>query len=141
MKKYLSLLMLSFAVFMFNCGSDDGPNLIEFETLEIGDQSPYDPGRGGYVLNDDPEYEAIFGTAASVDFDTETVIAVFLGTVGNDVVSYEITEVLDEVSQITVTITYRVPRVPAGPNSSPYHVIKTRKLSRSINFSTLEIRE
>ncbi len=139
--KYLRFLMLPLALFLGSCGSDDGPGMIEFETLAIGDQSPVDPGRGQFVLNDDPEYEQLFGEAATVDFDRETVIAVFLGPLGNSGNSYEITEIIDEVSHLTATITRRAPRTPTGSNTNHNHVIKTRKLSRPINFSTLEIRE
>lgn len=140
--KTLRFLILPLALLLGNCGSDDdGPVQIEFETLAIGDQSPVDTERGNFVLNDDPEYEQLFGETAMVDFDTETVIAVFLGPLGNSGNTYEISEVIDEVSHITVRITWRVPRVPSGANTNHYHVIKTRKLSRPVNFSTIEIRE
>lgn len=124
------------------CGGDDeDPGLIEFETIAIGDQSPISPGRSEFVINDDPEYEQLFGTTANVDFDRETVIAVFLGPVGNSGNSFEITEVVDNFSNITVRITWRVPRVPAGATTNHYHVIKTQKLARPVVFSTLEVRE
>lgn len=142
MKKLCIPIALCLALFIASCGGDDdGPLLIEFETIDIGQQSPIEITRSEHVLNDDPEYQQLFGTAPTVDFDRETVIAVFLGPLGNDGNTFEVTEVIDEGSFITVRITWRVPRLPAGDDTSPYHIIKTRKLSRPINFSTLEIRE
>lgn len=139
--KNLKALCLIIPMLWLACGSDDSPNLIAFETLAIGDQSPVSPGRSEHVINDESEYIALFGTSSSVDFDRETVIAVFLGQVGNDNNTFEITEIVDNVSNITVKITWRSPRVLSGANTSHYHVIKTQKLSRTINFSTTEIRE
>ena len=129
-------------LFLFSgCSDDDGPDLIPFETLAIGDQSPVNVGRDEFVINDESEYEQLFGTTTDVDFDRETVIAVFLGPLGNDGNSFAITEVIDNFSNITVRIQWNSPRVPAGSRTSHYHVIKTEKLSRQILFSTLEVRE
>ncbi len=139
--KFIKPLIVFCLLMALGCGSDDGPALISFETLEIGKESPVEPGRSQHVLNDDPEYEQLFGTTAPVDFDTETIIAVFLGPVGNDGNTFEISEIVDNGSSITVKITWRVPRIPSGDNTYHYHVIKTRKLSRPITFSTLEVRE
>lgn len=139
--KNLKALCLILSVLWLGCGSDDSPNLIAFETLVIGDQSPVSPGRSEHVINNETEYEALFGTSSSVDFDRETVIAVFLGQLGNDNNTFEITEIVDNTSNITVKITWRSPRVLSGANTSHYHVIKTRKLSRTIHFSTTEVRE
>ena len=140
MKTY-GLILLTLSTLLFSCGDDDGPRLIAFETLASGSQSPINPGRSEHVLNDYPEYEALFGEEAEVDFNTETVIAVFLGPLGGEAVAFEITEIRDEGSHLTVTITFRLPRLPAGPNTNYYHVIKTEKLFRDVRFSTFEIRE
>jgi len=131
----LPLLLLCMA-----CSSDDNPNLIEFETIAISDQSPTSPGRSEHVINSEEAYEALLGTNSTVDFNRETVIAVFLGPTGNDNNTFEITEVIDNTSSITVKIVWQIPRILSGPNSNHYHVVKTRKLSRSINFSTTEVR-
>ncbi len=139
--KNLKITWLFAALLLFTCGSDDSLNLIEFETIAIGDQSPVDPGRSQHVINTQSEYEALFGTSITADFDRETIIAVFLGRVGNSNKSYEITQIVDNTSNITVEITWRTPRILSGANSNNYHVVKTRKLSRTINFSTTEIRE
>ena len=140
--KHLRWAVLPFLMLFAACGSDDdGPDLIEFETIAIGDQSPVNPGRAEFVFNDDPEYEQLFGTMADVDFDRETIIAVFLGPIGNGGNSFEITEVIDNFSNITVRVTWQVPRVPSGGNTNHYHIIKTEKLSRPVVFSTLEVRE
>lgn len=139
--KNLKVILLLIPILLFACGSDDSLNLIEFETIAIGDQSPIDPGRSQHVINTQTEYEALFGTTSTADFDRETIIAVFLGRVGNANKSFEITEIVDNTSNITVKITWRTPRILSGANSNNYHVIKTRKLSRPINFSTTEIRE
>lgn len=139
--KNLKLILLLVGTSLLSCGSDDGPNLIEFETLAIGEQSPVNPGRSEHVINDESEYEALFGTSVNADFDRETVIAVFLGPVGNDNNTFEIEEIVDNISNITVRITWGSPRVLSGGNTNHYHVVKTRKLSRTINFSTTEIRE
>lgn len=139
--KNLKVILLLIPVLLFACSSDDSPNLIEFETLAIGDQSPVDPGRSQHVINDESEYEALFGTTTTADFDRETIIAVFLGRVGNGNNTFEITEIVDNTSNITVKIIWRTARILSGGNTNHYHVVKTRKLSRTINFSTTEIRE
>ncbi len=139
--KNLKFILLLATTLLFSCSSDDGPDLIEFETLAVGEQSPVNPGRSEHVINDESAYEALFGTTVDADFDRETVIAVFLGPVGNDNNTFRIEEIVDNVSNITVRITWRSPRVLSGSNTNHYHVVKTRKLSRTINFSTTEIRE
>lgn len=139
--KNLKNLWLLLPLLLFACGSDDGPNLIEFETLAIGEQSPVSPGRSQHVINDESEYFDLFGTTTTADFDRETIIAVFLGQVGNDNNTFEITEIVDNTSNITVKITWKSPRILSGPQTNHYHVVTTRKLSRTINFSTTEIRE
>jgi hypothetical protein len=138
-KLLLSALILS--TLLLSCGSEDDLNLIAFETLAIGVNSPVNPGRSEHVINDEAAYEALFGTSANADFDRETVIAVFLGSVGNDNNTFEITEVIDNTASITVRILWKSPRVLSGPNTNHYHVIKTRKLSRPVSFSTTEVRE
>lgn len=123
------------------CSSDDSPNIIEFETIAIGEQSPTSPGKSQHVINSEADYEALLGTSTTVDFDRETVIAVFLGPTGNDNNTFEITDIIDNTSDITVKIVWRIPRILSGANTNHYHVVKTRKLSRNINFSTTEIRQ
>lgn len=140
MKKLL-LPILTLSTLLVCCNGDDDLNLIAFETLAIGDNSPVNPGRSEHVINDEAEYEALFNTSANADFDRETVITVFLGSVGNNNNTFEITEVIDNTASITVKVLWKSPRVLSGPTTNHYHVIKTRKLSRPVSFSTTEVRE
>lgn len=111
--RFLKLAFLLPFFVVFSCSSDDGLKYIEFETIAKSDQSPINPGRSQHVLNTEAEYEALFGTAApaGIDFLSETVIAVFLGSVGSSGNSFEVTEIIDNVQSITVKITWKSPRV------------------------------
>lgn len=136
-----ALGLLIIAICVFGCSDDDGVPAITFETLAIGDQSPIEIDRSRHVINDAAAYEALFGSAATnVDFDTETVIAAFLGPISHSDNEYEITEIADQGTFISVVITWTVPRLPVGPETNHYHVIKTAKITGQVIFTFREVR-
>lgn len=114
---------------------------LSFETVDKDVNSNLEE-KNNYVIQNKEEFQILWDKIGSlklldeIDFSKYTVIAVFQGQKNSGGYSIEITKIVEKKGVIIISIK----ELEAGPGqaaaviTSPYHIIKTNKLTKNVEF-------
>jgi len=136
----ISLIAIGFLPWIIILGVE--VNDIPFETVTKGSSCGHSD-RKDHVINSQDEWEELWDITYSnpdvptIDFQRNTIIAVYLGYRATGGFGIEIKAIVEKIYGIVVHVKETSPE-PGSPvtlaNTQPYHIVKTRKLLRSIVF-------
>ena len=120
---------------------------LPLETISKGYYSGHEEEKN-YILKDNTEWTNLWSIVhsnrspepelPSINFNSEIVIAVFQGTRSTGGYSIEVTKIIEKESTVAVFIKKTEPS-PGGVTTqaltSPYHIIKTKKVDKEIIFT------
>jgi hypothetical protein len=119
----------------------------DLETIAIGSRSGHE-GKGQYVIRDRTMWQDLWETVHSyctdkphlpeIDFEHEMVIAYFMGSRRSSGYSAEIIKAEETDDKLKVTVKTAVPSggFVACWLTQPYHIVKTRKTDKAVEFIT-----
>lgn len=138
--KYLLSLLLGAIIFASGCMTT-----LNFETLSIGHYCSH-VEKANYVINSFHEWTDLMEKShlnsiklPGVNFTDYTVIATFMGEQKTGGYSVEIKKIKDSGKEIIVYIKERTPikgTIRTMLLMQPYHVIKLKKIEKSVTFIT-----